>query len=280
MAIGNPASRVERLLERLGRAITPAEPPARAYPPPRRGARMKKHDVAVIWLHWFNALVWALELATGGALIVTGRYHVAPAWFQDLVVTVFGTRANLLRFHIVVGVVWVLGMLPYLVFGFRRYVLGFLRNLRLDGDDLVWLWRKARSLLGPTLPLPPQGAYNAGQKLFGWVVVAATLAVAASGLVMAFHLGPQWLVAWSIPLHFVAVATVFSALFVHVYMAAFMPNERPAFFSMFSGQVDARYAYHHHAKWYREVLDDCHSGRRSCDAPPLEDPHGNPTPRS
>jgi formate dehydrogenase gamma subunit len=280
MANATTASRVERLLERLGRTIAPAASTTRRFPPPRRGARMKKHDVAVIWLHWFNAVVWALELTTGGALITTGRYQLAPAWFQDLVVTVFGSRANLLRFHVVVGIVWVLGLLPYLVFGFRRYVLGFLRNLRLDGDDLVWLWRKARSFVGPTLPLPPQGAYNAGQKLFGWVVVAATLAVAASGLVMAFHLGPQWLVAWAIPLHFVAVAVVFSALFVHVYMAAFMPNERPAFFSMFTGQVDARYAYHHHSKWYHEVLDECHAGRRSCDGPPLEDDHGNQAPRS
>jgi len=273
------ADRIERLLERLGRTLAPAAAPARRFPPPRRGATLKKHDVAVIWLHWFNAAVWALELLTGGALIVTGRYHVAPGWFQELVVAVFGSRAHLLRFHVVVGVLWVAGMLPYAVFGFRRYVLGFLRHLRLDADDLVWLWRKARSLVRPSLPLPPQGAYNAGQKLFGWVVVGATLIIIATGFIMAFHLGPQALVAWSVPLHFVAVAAVFAALFVHVYMAAFMPNERPAFFSMFTGKVDARYAYHHHAKWYHEVLDDCLAGRRTCDAPAPEEPDADPTSR-
>lgn len=272
-------SRVERLLETVGRAIAPDRPEPRRYPAPRRGATLKKHDVAVIWLHWFNAAVWVLELVTGGALIVTGRYQLAPAWFQDLVVAVFGTRANLLRFHVVVGVVWILGMLPYAVFGFRRYLLGFLRNLRLDGDDLVWLWRKARSLFGATLPLPPQGAYNAGQKLFGWVVVVSTVVIAVTGPILAFHLGPQWLVAWSIPLHFVAVGAVFSALFVHIYMAAFMPNERPAFFSMFTGRVDARYAYHHHAKWYHETLDDCLAGRNACDGPAPEERHDDQTPR-
>jgi surface polysaccharide O-acyltransferase-like enzyme len=100
-----------------------------------------------------------------------------------------------------------------------------------------------------------------------------------SGFIMAFHLGPQALVAWSVPLHFVAVAAVFAALFVHVYMAAFMPNERPAFFSMFTGKVDARYAYHHHAKWYHEVLDDCLAGRRTCDPPAPEEPDADPTSR-
>jgi formate dehydrogenase subunit gamma len=232
---------------------------------------MRKHDVAVIWLHWFNAIVWALMLVTGGALIASGRYRLAPDWFQELVVTAFGSRANLLRFHVVVGLIWILGLLPYAVFGFRRYLLGFLRNLRLDGDDLVWLVRKARSLFGPTLPLPPQGAYNAGQKLFGWAVAFATPVIMLTGVVMGFHWGPQWLVAWSIPLHFLAVAGVFAALFVHVYMAAFMPNERPAFFSMFTGRVDAEYAYHHHGKWYEDVLDECHEDRRECPGPPSEE---------
>jgi len=28
---------------------------------------LKKHHVAIVLLHWFNAIVWLLELATGSA---------------------------------------------------------------------------------------------------------------------------------------------------------------------------------------------------------------------
>ena len=31
--------------------------------------QIKKHHVAIILLHWFNAIVWLLELSTGVALI-------------------------------------------------------------------------------------------------------------------------------------------------------------------------------------------------------------------
>jgi cytochrome b subunit of formate dehydrogenase len=43
---------------------------------------------------------------------------------------------------------------------------------------------------------------------------------------------------------------------VHVYMAAFFPEEKSAFFSMFNGDVDALYARLHHKKWYEEKLKE------------------------
>jgi formate dehydrogenase subunit gamma len=36
-------------------------------------------------------------------------------------------------------------------------------------------------------------------------------------------------------------------------MAAISPDERPAFFSMFTGTVPEDYAEHHHKLWYDEV---------------------------
>jgi hypothetical protein len=37
---------------------------------------------------------------------------------------------------------------------------------------------------------------------------------------------------------------------IHVYMGAIFPEERQAFFSMFTGKVTGLYAYLHHRKWY------------------------------
>jgi len=47
-----------------------------------------------------------------------------------------------------------------------------LRNeIALDWDDVRWLVVRTLGIVGlSTEPLPPQGSYNAGQKLFGLVV--------------------------------------------------------------------------------------------------------------
>jgi formate dehydrogenase subunit gamma len=216
------------------------------------GRQLKRHDVAAILLHWFNALVWLVELATGVALITGAMYVLAPAWFRDILLGLFGSGANMLRVHVVVGVLWIVILVIYGLFGFKTYLLSFVRDdLRLDRDDLLWLKNKPLRILGRDVPLPEQGVYNAGQKAYAWVTVIGVAAIIGSGLVMAFHLGPPWLIQWAIPVHFVAAGAVVLGLIVHVYMAGVLPEERPAFFSMFNGKVNELYAYEFHTKWWR-----------------------------
>ena len=128
------------------------------------------------------------------------------------------------------------------------------REIALDWDDFVWLIVRTLRILGKSNdPLPPQGIYNAGQKLFALMVYAMIPIVMLTGVVMAFHLGGTTLVAWAVVLHFVAVGMVFSGLMIHVYMGAVFPEEKPAFFSMITGTVNELYAYRHHFKWWKEV---------------------------
>jgi formate dehydrogenase gamma subunit len=241
--------------------------------------QIKKHHVAIMLLHWFNALVWLAELVTGTALIVSSHYRVMPYWYIHMVEGIFGSKANMLRFHIAVGVTWIIVFAVYAVFGFRTYVrTRVLHGMRiheqpvwrrflafqcilfqneevcLDADDLRWLEVRALRILGQgNDPLPPQGLYNAGQKLFAWVVYLAIPVIMATGLVMSYHLISTAAVAWAIVLHFAAVGIVVSGLMIHVYMGAVFPEEKPAFFSMITGMVNELYAYRHHFKWWREV---------------------------
>jgi formate dehydrogenase gamma subunit len=218
--------------------------------------QIKKHDVAMVWLHWWNASVWFLEVATGLALITSRYFRVAPEWYVSIVQGIFGTRANLLQFHVALGLLWISVYLVYGVFGFRTYLSREVlqKEIALDRDDLRWLIVRTLGILGLSdEPLPPQGVYNAGQKLFGLMVYAMIPLVMLSGLVMSFHLGGTWLVGWAVVLHFAAVGAVVSGLMVHVYMAAVFPEEKPAFFSMITGSVHELYAYSHHFKWWREV---------------------------
>jgi formate dehydrogenase subunit gamma len=217
--------------------------------------RIKKHHVAIVLLHWFNAFVWLLELATGSALIVAPDYRFVPQWYLTFMEEAFGTRANLLRAHIAIGLTWIIVFLVYAVFGWRDYLHSEVlrKEVGLDDDDFSWL--RIRLLLlanGTKESLPPQGAYNAGQKLYALMVYAMIPIIMISGIVMVFHLGTV-LVQWAILLHFLAVATVVSGLMIHVYMGAVFPEERSAFYSMITGMVDELYAYRHHFKWWREV---------------------------
>jgi formate dehydrogenase subunit gamma len=168
----------------------------------------------------------------------------------------FHSRANLLQFHIAVGVTWIAVFVVYGTFGFRTYLAREVlqREISLDGDDIHWLRVRVLGILGrATEPLPPQGIYNAGQKLFALMVYAMVPVIMITGMIMTFHLIGTTAVGWAAAIHFAAVGAVFSGLMIHVYMGAVFPEEKPAFFSMITGTVNEFYAYNHHFKWWREV---------------------------
>jgi len=243
--------------------------------------QIKKHHVAIVLLHWFNATTWIVEFATGAGLIVSPYYRFAPVWYLQMMEGLFGSRANMLRFHIAVGLTWISVFLVYAIFGFRNYlrVEVLQHEIALDDDD--WRWLKIRLLRlfdGSRESLPPQGVYNAGQKLFALLVYLAIPVVMLTGLVMAFHWVGAAAVAWAMVLHFFAVGMVVSGLMIHVYMGAVFPEEKPAFYSMITGMVDELYAYRHHFKWWREVKLQEQSWRRQLtaqqDTPELPDSKG------
>jgi formate dehydrogenase subunit gamma len=217
---------------------------------------IKKHHVAIVLLHWFNAVTWLSELATGAGLIVSPRFRFMPLWYLQMMEGIFGSRANMLRFHIAVGLTWITVFLVYAIFGFRNYlhVQVLQREVGLDQDDVHWLKARTLRLLGRgDAPLPPQGVYNAGQKLFALLVYAAVPVIMLTGLIMTFHWFGAAVVAWAMIVHYFAIGMVVSGLMIHVYMGAVFPEEKPAFYSMITGVVNELYAYHHHFKWWREV---------------------------
>jgi len=234
--------------------------------------QVKKHDVAIMLLHWFNAVVWMLELATGLALL-SSSFRVMPWWYIRIVQGFFQSRANMLQFHIALGITWIVVFLVYGTFGFRTYLKKEVlqREISLDGDDIQWLkTRVLRMLRRSAEPLPPQGIYNAGQKLFASMVYAMVPVIMITGLIMTLHLVGTAAVGWAAAIHFAAVGAVVSGLMIHVYMGAVFPEEKPAFFSMITGNVDELYAYSHHFKWWKEV---CRARSPILDGPETHPPH-------
>ena len=226
-----------------------------------RVTEIKKHNLANILTHWFNVAMWALLLPTGLAILASPRLGIVPELWQTLMRNVFGGTANLIEFHYSVGLVWMAVLTFNILLGFRKYFIPFTRErMFLDADDIEWLKVKPLQMMGllKGKTLPPQDAYNAGQKAYSYVVILGTFFIGLTGVIMTFskYIPWKWLVQWSLPVHFSAVGAVFAGVIIHIYMGAALPEERSAFFSMFTGKVNALYARLHHYKWYQRKLQE------------------------
>ncbi len=206
-----------------------------------REKKLTKHHVANILTHWFNVAGWALLLPTGLAILTSPR--LAPDWWVIGMRNLFGGLASLIEFHYSVGLIWMAVLTFNILVGFRKYFVPFSRErMLLSRDDIEWLKLKPLQMMGLAKgrPLPPQDAYNAGQKLYMYLVIVGSLFIGLSGMVMTFHQAfPVWMKQWAMVVHFVSVGLVVAGLIIHVYMGAVFPEEREAFFSMFSGKVSA-----------------------------------------
>lgn len=225
-----------------------------------REKKIKKHNLANILTHWFNVASWLMLLPTGIAIISSPRLGLAPVWWQELFRNMYGTTANLIRFHYTIGLIWIVILTFNILVGFRRYFVPFAAHrMLLDKDDIEWLKIKPLQMLGfmKGKELPPQDAYNAGQKAYMYVVILGTIGIMLSGIVMTFkEIFPPVLKQIAQPIHWVSVFSIVAGLMVHVYMGAVFPEEKEAFFSMFSGKVSAWYARAHHEKWYWEKVQE------------------------
>jgi len=228
-----------------------------------RAKRIKKHGLANIVTHWFNAASWFILLLTGLAILGNPNLRIMPQGYIDLVRNLFGGIGPLVEAHKAFGLIWLFVITYNVLLGFRRYFVPFaMKRMILDQDDIEWLKLKGLQILGRKVTLPPQDAYNAGQKLYGYVVVFGTVTIGITGLIMTFSylLPPDLRVVtqWARPVHFGAVGAVVTGLIIHVYMAAFFPEEKEAFFSMIHGEVSALYARLHHKKWYDDKMREEH----------------------
>lgn len=112
-------------------------------------------------------------------------------WWADLWTGVFGAY-GLLVFHLLIGSAWLAVYFLYIIFGLRHDVVPFLKevfNLS-PASDMTWCVRKGMRLvlgekamrsMGLDPALPPQGFYNAGQKLAAVAAVLCSVGLALSG---------------------------------------------------------------------------------------------------
>jgi formate dehydrogenase subunit gamma len=124
-------------------------------------------------------------------------------------------------------------------------------------DDWAWLRRIAVPARWRSKPLPPQGRFNAGQKLNTVLTGAALVGFVATGGLMwqGAHLSPSLSAAadqWHLWLMFLIVPLVAG----HIAMALLFPSTRPAMRGMLLGAVRLDFARRRHARWADQVAPD------------------------
>ena len=144
-----------------------------------------------------------------------------------------------------------------------------LRQLdRFDGDDLRWL-RGAPGRVARGGPAPPQGRFNAGQKLNSALVGGLmVVAYVTGGLLWLGERDTSYRFAGTVMVHDWTMWLLIVLTAGHLYMALVNPSTRHAMRGMTLGDVDLDWASAHHAKWARDETEE-----RPAPQPPVPGTH-------
>ncbi|MCL6520943.1 MAG: cytochrome b/b6 domain-containing protein [Firmicutes bacterium] len=191
--------------------------------------------------HWTYAAAFLVLLATGLTFFVPA---LAP-WN--------GPATRLV--HRIAALVLMLSGLSYALLDGREFLVDLRQMLHWPRED--WRWMKAGPAFYTTArgELPPQGRYNAGQKLNLWIQMVAFVLFAATGLVMWFGRGSvsQELFRWMVVGHDLAFILASGMFLLHLYLSLVHPYTRSSLEAMKTGSVSLAYAAQEHPLWLEEL---------------------------
>jgi len=224
-------------------------------------ARIARFTIVERLMHWLLAAAFAVLLGTGllmsvPALEGTVPRPVAKAWHIDAAI------------GLAVGVVLITLVRARVIFR----TIGDLE--RFDRDDARWLAQIPRRILVFGTTAPPQGRFNAGQKLNTAVVAGLMVVSYITGFLLWYgERNTAYRFAGTINAHDDVMWLLIFLVIGHLYMALVNPQTRAAMDGMVRGSVDRAWAVRHHAKWVAQV-DRASEGARPPDVVADERPAG------
>lgn len=220
-----------------------------------REARIRKFTTAQIVYHWLYAGSWLVLALTGMAFL----------WRPDPHSTVLGLGASLqgsvgqvLRtVHRVAALFFMTAPLVWMALEPRTFLGEVVELLTLRKMDWQWLAIAPRHYFTGKPPLPPQGKYNAGQKLNEWIVFLTYFGFAITGLVMWFGRGGVGVETfrWMLLLHDLFFWVGVGMATLHIYLTLIHPFTSQAISIVVSGYVNLRYARAEHPLWVAEQME-------------------------
>ena len=188
--------------------------------------------------HWTNGATYVFCMLTGLAFYSPYLY-----WLS----LVGGSPATARFLHPWVGIFFFVSMV-WMHTLWRLQMLG-------GPEDKAWKDGIKNYIENRDELLPPQGRFNAGQKLFYWVMFYCAIILLITGIIMWF---PEliagkahWLLTIIIPIHAAAALVTIGAFIIHIYMGILMvPGGLKG---ILYGRVSEEWAAHHHRLWYQKI---------------------------
>ena len=196
-----------------------------------------RYPVYTRFLHWMVALSFVLALLSGLGIYSAWLYH----WLTPL----FGGGPMTRLLH-----PWF--SLFFVVF-FGLQFLNWLSHMTWTEADRKWM-STLRRYISNEDKLEPEyvGYFNAGQKLYFWLIAGSAVLLLLTGIFMWFsEVFGRVVVAISYVLHDVAALLMLGGFIIHVYQST--GSQPGTFESMTRGTVSEAWAWTHHPAWYREV---------------------------
>ena len=189
-------------------------------------------------MHWVTGFSYLYCLATGLAFYSPHLYWLA---------TILGGGASSRYWHPIVGVIFLMGTL-WMNNMWRR-------DMEITETDRRWLDRVENYAANRDYLLPLSERFNAGQKLFYWLMVYGALLLLLSGVFLWLpeYIPRQasWIRGIMILVHEIAALATIGGFLIHVYMGVlFVPGSMTA---MTTGYVSRAWARTHHRLWYTRV---------------------------
>jgi formate dehydrogenase subunit gamma len=189
--------------------------------------------------HWINAACFVLLVLSGLSM-----FHPMLFFLSDL----FGGGQWTRAVHPWIGTV--------LMLSYTGLIVQFWRDEMWTRDDFAWVMAIDRVLVNEEVGVPEVPRFNAGQKFVFWAMALLVPVLFFSGLVMwevyfsSYSTIEQQRVALLV--HSLAAVGAIIVWITHVYAGLWIRGSMRA---MMHGYVTPGWAYRHHRKWFRSLVE-------------------------
>ena len=214
---------------------------ASAVPVTHQTGEIQRYTFRERIMHWLTGVTYLYCLATGLAFYSPHLYWLG---------TMLGSGATSRFWHPILGVVFLLGTL---------WMQNLWRSdMEITPADKRWLNDAEKYITNQDERVPFADRFNAGQKLFYWLMFYGALLLLLSGCFMWM---PEYIprqAAWVRPImiliHEIAALLTIGGFIIHIYMGVFfVPDSMQA---ITTGWVSRAWAKTHHRLWYLRITAD------------------------
>lgn len=212
----------------------------------------KNHDGEILRYRTRQRIVHAVMASSFLILLITG---LALVWSPLAWIAAGGWSRYL---HRIAAVGFMSVPLLYIVLdrsGAREVLL---ESFKYDKDDVAWFRYMYRYAIGRTAEMPPQGRFNAGQKLHHSAVIVFSAVIVLSGLVLWWFKADLSvsMLSWTAIVHDLSMLALTLLLVGHV----FFTYVYTAWSSMGTGYVSKDDMEMEHSKWVGELEHEASEG--------------------